>query len=321
MHASNATPMTPSAVSIGFIGTGLIGAPMVERLLECGRTVVVWNRSPEKLAPLVAAGAVVAESMQDLARRVDIVCTCLTDTNAVESVLFGTSNGTPGIASSMRAGQLLVDLSSIAPDTTARMATRLTAESGARWIDAPVSGGVPAARAGRLIIFAGGRADDIAQAAPVFEALAQRVTHMGDNGAGQLAKSCNQQIVACNLMVIAETLAFAERAGVDASRLPAALAGGFADSLPLQIFGPRMATNIDTPRLGAVGTFRKDIEQVARLAAEVGADIPVTRATLARYRDAISHPAIGAEGDASRLIRMLRGPDTAQDTAPDGPAA
>lgn len=321
MHASNATPMTPSAVSIGFIGTGLIGAPMVERLLECGRTVVVWNRSPEKLAPLVAAGAVVAESMQDLARRVDIVCTCLTDTNAVESVLFGTSNGTPGIASSMRAGQLLVDLSSIAPDTTARMATRLTAESGARWIDAPVSGGVPAARAGRLIIFAGGRADDIAQAAPVFEALAQRVTHMGDNGAGQLAKSCNQQIVACNLMVIAETLAFAERAGVDASRLPAALAGGFADSLPLQIFGPRMATNIDTPRLGAVGTFRKDIEQVARLAAEVGADIPVTRAALARYRDAISHPAIGAEGDASRLIRMLRGPDTAQDTAPDGPAA
>lgn len=332
MHASNATPMTLSAVSIGFIGTGLIGAPMVERLLECGRTVVVWNRSPEKLAPLVAAGAVVAESMQDLVRRVDIVCTCLTDTNAVESVLFGTSegasndtpNGTPGIASSMRAGQLLVDLSSIAPDATARMATRLATESGAHWIDAPVSGGVPAARAGRLIIFAGGRADDIAQAAPVFEALAQRVTHMGDNGAGQLAKSCNQQIVACNLMVIAETLAFAERAGVDASRLPAALAGGFADSLPLQIFGPRMAANIDTPRLGAVGTFRKDIEQVARLAAEVGADIPVTRATLARYRDAISHPAIGAEGDASRLIRMLRGPDTAQDTTndtPDGPAA
>ncbi|WP_337172844.1 NAD(P)-dependent oxidoreductase [Gemmatimonas aurantiaca] len=352
MHASNATPMASSTVSIGFIGTGLIGAPMVERLLECGRTVVVWNRSPEKLAPLVAAGAVVAESMQDLARRVDIVCTCLTDTSAVASVLFGASeeasngtsngtpnetpNGTPGIASSMRAGQLLVDLSSIAPDATARMATRLTTESGAHWIDAPVSGGVPAARAGRLIIFAGGRADDIARAAPVFDALAQRVTHMGDNGAGQLAKSCNQQIVACNLMVIAETLAFAERAGVDASRLPAALAGGFADSLPLQIFGPRMAANIDTPRLGAVGTFRKDIEQVARLAEDVGADIPVTRAALARYREALSHPDVGAEGDASRLIRMLRGPMTARDTTgdttpdstqsavhttPDGPAA
>ncbi|BAH40230.1 NADP-dependent dehydrogenase [Gemmatimonas aurantiaca T-27] len=291
-----------STSTIGFIGTGLIGAPMVERLLECGRSVVVWNRSSEKLAPLLAAGATAAGSMRELAEQVDIVCICLTDTSAVEDVLFGAN----GIASAMRAGQLLVDLSSIAPDATQRMATRLHSEAGARWIDAPVSGGVPAARAGRLIIFAGGEADDIAHAAPVFDALSQRVTHMGANGAGQLTKSCNQQIVACNLMVIAEMLAFAEKSGVDASKLPAALAGGFADSLPLQIFGPRMAANIDTPRLGAVGTFRKDIEQVGRLAGEVGASIPVTRAALERYREAIAASDIGADGDASRLIRLTR---------------
>jgi 3-hydroxyisobutyrate dehydrogenase len=291
------------SATIGFIGTGLIGAPMVERLLESGRAVVVWNRSAEKLAPLLAAGATAAASMRELAQQVDIVCTCLTDTSAVEDVLFGAN----GIASVMRAGQLLVDLSSIAPDATQRMAARLASESGARWIDAPVSGGVPAARAGRLIIFAGGDADDIARAAPVFDSLSQRVTHMGGNGAGQLAKSCNQQIVACNLMVIAEMLAFAEKSGVDASKLPAALAGGFADSLPLQIFGPRMAAGIDTPRLGAVGTFRKDIEQVGRLAGEVGASIPVTAAAIARYREAIAHADIGAEGDASRLIRLTRG--------------
>lgn len=290
------------AVRIGFIGTGLIGAPMVERLLECGRDVTIWNRSPDKCAPLLAAGARLAESPSALARDTDIVCLCLTDTAAVRDVVFGAGQ----LASALREDSLMVDLSSIAPDATREMAASLSSACGASWLDAPVSGGVPAARAGRLIVFAGGDADDIVRAAPVFSALAQRVTHMGGHGAGQLAKSCNQQIVACNLMVIAEMLAFAERAGVDASRLPAALAGGFADSLPLQIFGPRMATGTDTPRLGAVGTFRKDIEQVVRLASEVGASTPVTDAALAQYRAAMERDDIGAEADASRLIRLRR---------------
>ncbi len=302
MHDTHGTDAV-EAVRIGFIGTGLIGAPMVERLLECGRDVTVWNRSPEKCAPLVAAGARLAESPAALARDTDIVCLCLTDTAGVRDVVFGAGQ----LVSSLRNGSLVVDLSSIAPDATREMATALDAACGAAWLDAPVSGGVPAARAGRLIVFAGGEADDIVRAAPVFSALAQRVTHMGGNGAGQLAKSCNQQIVACNLMVIAEMLAFAERAGVDASRLPAALAGGFADSLPLQIFGPRMATGTDTPRLGAVGTFRKDIAQVVRLAGEAGASAPVTAAALAQYERALAHPEIGADADASRLIRLVRG--------------
>jgi 3-hydroxyisobutyrate dehydrogenase len=301
MHDTHGTDAV-EAVRIGFIGTGLIGAPMVERLLECGRDVTVWNRSAEKCAPLVAAGARLADSPAALARDTDIVCLCLTDTAAVRDVVFGAGQ----LVSSLRDDSLVVDLSSIAPDATREMATALDAACGAAWLDAPVSGGVPAARAGRLIVFAGGDADDIVRAAPVFSALAQRVTHMGGNGAGQLAKSCNQQIVACNLMVIAEMLAFAERAGVDASRLPAALAGGFADSLPLQIFGPRMATGTDTPRLGAVGTFRKDIAQVVRLAHEVGASAPVTAAALAQYDRAIARDDIGADSDASRLIRLLR---------------
>lgn len=290
------------AVRIGFIGTGLIGAPMVQRLLECGRDVTVWNRSPEKCAPLVAAGARLADSPASLARDTDIVCLCLTDTAAVRDVVFGSGN----LVAGLREDSLIVDLSSIAPDATRDMARDLGQRCGAAWLDAPVSGGVPAARAGTLIVFAGGDADDIVRAAPVFSALAQRVSHMGGHGAGQLAKSCNQQIVACNLMVIAEMLAFAERAGVDATRLPAALAGGFADSRPLAIFGPRMASNTDTPPLGAVGTFRKDIEQVVRLVEEVGAMAPVTRAALAQYRAAVAHADIGAEADASRLIRLVR---------------
>jgi 3-hydroxyisobutyrate dehydrogenase len=301
MHTPHSSDVV-EAVRIGFVGTGLIGAPMVERLLECGRDVTVWNRTPDKCAPLVAAGARQADSAAQLARDTDIVCLCLTDTQAVRDLMFGSGN----VAAALREDSLVVDLSSIAPDTTREMARALEEACGAHWLDAPVSGGVPAARSGTLIVFAGGEAEDVVRAAPVFSALAQRVSHMGGHGAGQLAKSCNQQIVACNLMVIAEMLAFAERSGVDAARLPEALAGGFADSLPLRIFGPRMAANVDEPRLGAVGTFRKDIEQVVRLASEVGAHVPVTRAALEQYRAALEHPSIGADGDASRLIRLLR---------------
>lgn len=292
------------APRVGFIGTGLIGTPMVERLLECALPVTVWNRTADKLAGLVERGAVAAATPRALAQDTDIVCLCLTNTDAVEDVVFGAN----GIAGSLRAGQLLIDLSSIAPDATAHMAARLASNSGARWIDAPVSGGLPAARAGTLIVFAGGEAEDIARAAPVFDALSQRVTHMGGHGAGQLAKSCNQLIVGCNLMVIAEMLAFARTAGIDATRMPAALAGGFADSLPLQIFGNRMARRVDTPRIGALATFRKDVDQVVRLAAEYGAAVPMTSRAAELYRDAAAHPAVGADADVSRIIRMLESP-------------
>lgn len=298
------------ATRIAFIGTGLIGTPMVERLLECGRQVVVWNRTRDKLAPLLDAGAQTAASARDAARDAALVCLCLTDTTAVEEVVFGVD----GLAAVLGPQHLVIDLSSIAPDATQRMAQRLQAECGARWLDAPVSGGTPAARRGTLIVFAGGDAADIERAAPVFDALAQRVTHMGGHGAGQLTKSCNQQLVACNLLVMAEMLAFAERSGVEASRLPAALAGGWADSLPLQVFGPRMAANVDTPRLGAVSTFRKDIEQVVRLAEAVGADIPITYAALSEYRRAIVEADVGPDADASRLIRLRRSADATSTT-------
>jgi len=295
---------TTGSARVGFIGTGLIGTPMVERMLERGLAVTVWNRTAAKLSTLVERGAVAAPTARALAESTDIVCLCLTNTDAVEDVVFSAH----GIAGSLRAGQLLIDLSSIAPDATAHMAARLASTSGARWIDAPVSGGLPAARAGTLIVFAGGEADDIARAAPVFDALSQRVTHMGGHGAGQLAKSCNQLIVGCNLMVIAEMLAFARTAGIDATRLPAALAGGFADSLPLQIFGNRMARRVDTPRIGALATFRKDVDQVVRLAAEYGAAVPMTSRAAELYRDAAAHPAVGADADVSRIIRMLESP-------------
>jgi len=287
---------------IGFIGTGLIGAPMVERMLEKGLKVTVWNRTPEKTSPLVALGAGRAETARELAESVDIVCLCLTDTDAVNDVVFGRV----GISGVMRSGQLLIDFSSIAPDRTKAMAEHLLETSKADWIDAPVSGGPSGARAGRLIIFAGGDARAVGRAAPVFEALSQHVTHMGGNGAGQLAKSCNQMIVACNLMAIAEMLTFARAAGIDATRMPDALAGGFADSAPLRIFGPRMARGIDNPRIGALATFKKDVEQVVRLAADNGAMVPLTQRAAELYREAAQHADVGADAEVSRIIRMLQ---------------
>ena len=286
---------------IGFIGTGLIGTPMVQRLLECGLSVTVWNRTPDKAAPLVLDGASLAESPRALAETCDIVCLCLTNTAAVHDVVFGAQ----GIDAVLRTGQLLIDLSSIAPDATREMAARLASACGALWIDAPVSGGLPLARAGRLIVFAGGDAGDIARAAPLFEALSQRVTHMGGHGAGQLAKSCNQMIVACNLVTIAEMLAFASKSGIDATRLPSALAGGFADSLPLQIFGPRMAAGIDTPRIGGLGTFRKDIDQVVRLAGECGAYAPMATRAAEVMLEASQTESVGADPDVSRIIALF----------------
>jgi 3-hydroxyisobutyrate dehydrogenase len=292
---------------VGFIGTGLIGTPMIERLLDCGLAVTVFNRTAEKAAPLVARGATLAASARELAGSVDIVCLCLTNTAAVQDVLFGDA----GIAVALRAGQLVIDFSSIAPDATVQIAAQLRDTSGAHLLDCPVSGGLPAARAGTLIIFAGGDAADLARGKPVFDALSQRVTHMGGHGAGQLAKSCNQMIVGCNLLVIAEMLAFATRSGVDASRMPQALAGGFADSLPLKIFGPRMAAGIDTPRVGALATFKKDIDQVVRLAGEVHADVPMTRRAAELMQAAGAHEAVGVDADISRIIRYYI----------DGPAA
>lgn len=286
---------------VGFIGTGLIGTPMVERLLECGLSVTVWNRTPDKATPLVAFGATVAESPRALAESCDIVCLCLTNTAAVHEVVFGAH----GIDAVLRVGQLVIDLSSIAPDATREMAERLASACGARWIDAPVSGGLPLARAGRLIVFAGGEAEDIARAAPLFEALAQRVTHMGGHGAGQLAKSCNQMIVACNLVTIAEMLVFASQSGVDATRLPGALAGGFADSLPLQIFGSRMAAGVDSPRIGGLATFRKDIDQVVRLASECGAYAPMATRASEVMLEASRTDGIGADPDVSRIVKLF----------------
>jgi 3-hydroxyisobutyrate dehydrogenase len=287
-------------MKLGYLGIGLMGRPMTLRLLAAGHDVMVWNRSRDKLSPVLEKGARAASSPADVAREAEIVMMCLTDQAAVEAVLFGEH----GVAAGARPGTLVVDFSSIAPDSTRKFAARLAAQ-GVGLIDAPVSGGVPGAEKGSLVIMAGGRAEDVERARPVVRHLAQRFTRMGEAGAGQATKLCNQVIVGSLVAVIAEAVRLAEASGVDARRLPEALAGGFADSLPLQIFGSRMAARSFEPSLGASAIMLKDLENAAAVAKAHVVPLPMARTAAELYR------LLAAQGkgeqDICTIIDLLAG--------------
>ena len=286
---------------VGFIGTGLMGAPMVVRLLEAGYRVQVWNRTRDKLAPLLERGAAAAESPAALARASDIILMCVTDQRAAEEVLFGTS----GVAEGGSAGKLVVDFSSIAPESTRAFAARLERQCAMGLIDAPVSGGVAGAQQGKLVVMAGGKAEHLERAQPVLQVVAQRVTRMGESGAGQVTKLCNQVIVGCLFPVIAEAVRLAEAAGVDARMLPEALKGGFADSLPLQVFGPRMAQRDFANPSGTAYTLLKDLENAAAVARGVDVPLPMARMAAELYRLLLAQGR-GAE-EPSVFVELLAG--------------
>lgn len=260
-----------STVRIGFIGLGLMGMPMCQRLLAAGVDLTVWNRSLGKSDTLQQQGAKIASSPSDLAANTDIILLCVTDTAAVEQVIFANQ----GVVHGAHPGQILVDFSSIDPEHTRSMASRLQAQCQVSWVDAPVSGGVAGAEQGTLAIMAGGSAQDIDHIRPILALLSQRVTRMGDVGAGQTTKICNQMLVSCNVLVMAEVMALAERAGVDASRIPEALKGGFADSIPLQLTGPRMAERDFDIVKWHVKTLLKDLDMAKALAKQQQSAVPM----------------------------------------------
>jgi 3-hydroxyisobutyrate dehydrogenase len=265
---------------LGFIGTGLMGTPMVMRLLGAGYRVQVWNRTRNKLDALLERGARAAESPAALTRASDIILMCVTDQRAAEEVLFGPS----GIAEGGSAEKLVVDFSSIAPASARAFAVRLEHQCAMGLIDAPVSGGVAGARKGTLVVMAGGKAEHLERARPVLEVVAQRVTRMGESGAGQVTKLCNQVIVGCVFPVLAEAVRLAEAAGVDARMLPEALKGGFADSLPLQVFGLRMARRDFANPSGTAHTLLKDLENAAAVARDAAVPMPMARTAAELYR-------------------------------------
>ncbi|BBP81771.1 3-hydroxyisobutyrate dehydrogenase [Pseudomonas sp. Pc102] len=286
--------------SIAFAGIGLMGLPMTRRLLAAGYPLSVWNRSADKCAPLEALCARRVDSPAALCAQADIVMLCLADTAVVREVVFGPG----GVVEGARPGQLLVDFSSLEPAATREMAAELERRTGMRWVDAPVSGGTPGAEAGTLAIMAGGREEDVERVRPILAHLGQRLTRMGEVGAGQVTKVCNQMIVACNALVIAEVVALAERSGVDASLLAPALAGGFADSRPLQILAPQMAESRFEPIKWHVRTLLKDLDTAVKLSREEGSATPMSglAAQLMRLH--------GSQGNLARdpatLVEMYR---------------
>jgi 3-hydroxyisobutyrate dehydrogenase len=264
---------------LGFIGIGLMGKPMTLRLLAAGYKVAVWNRSREKLAPVTAKGAVAKDSPAEVARFADIVMMCVTDQNSVKEVLFGAG----GVAEGAAEGKIVIDFSSIAPSAAREAAGKLAA-LGMGYIDAPVSGGTVGAEEGTLAIMAGGKAEHIEFVRPLIAELASRFTRMGESGTGQVTKLANQVIVASLFPVIAEAMRLAEAAGVDAAKLPEALRGGFADSKPLQVFGPRMASRAYEPALGTSNVMLKDLLNAVAVAEAAGVPLPMARAAVERYR-------------------------------------
>jgi 3-hydroxyisobutyrate dehydrogenase len=265
--------------TLAYLGLGLMGMPMTQRLLAAGYRVHVWNRSRSKLAPALDRGAIEAETPRDAAKAADITLLCVTDTRAVEEVVFGAD----GVAEAEGRGKILVDHSSIRPDLTRTFAERLAGRSGMQWVDAPVSGGVNGAHEGSLAIMCGGHPEAIDKVRPVFATYARNITHMGPAGSGQTTKLCNQIIVGSALTVIAEAVMLAQRSGVDASRLPEAFAGGFADSKPLQIFVPRMVNGYEDS-LGTANTLLKDLDTAADLARVTNTPLPMSSLALQLYR-------------------------------------
>ena len=256
-------------MKLAFCGLGLMGAPMARRLLAAGHEVRVWNRSAAKAGPLVTLGAQAAATPADAARGADGVLVCLYDAAAVEAVVFGLD----GVAA---AGGVrwLVDHSTSHPEATRLLAQRLAREVGAAWYDAPVSGGVAGAEAGTLAVMVGGEERHFDQVRQIIGAYAANITLMGPAGTGQATKLCNQTIVATTVLAIAEALGFARRNGIDIGRLPAALAGGWADSRPLQVFVPRMA-HAQPQIIGALATMLKDVDTVMAIAGTCGAPMPL----------------------------------------------
>jgi 3-hydroxyisobutyrate dehydrogenase-like beta-hydroxyacid dehydrogenase len=282
---------------IAYIGIGLMGLPMTKRLLGLGYRMTVFDVAPARLDEARAAGAQVATSAADTVAGADLVVLNLPTAAAVQEAAFGPR----GVASAMRAPQLLVDFSTIPVDHGRAHAQRLREATGCGWVDAPVSGGPPASGGGTLTVMAGGEAADIERLRPFMADVAARFTHMGPAGSGLVAKMLNQLIVGCLHGVMAEAASMAEAAGIDAARLPECLAGGHADGSLLQRLYPRMVARDFAPQ-GYARQLRKDLEMVNDFAAALGTPVPMMGQALALYRRLIE--AGHSELDTSAVFKL-----------------
>jgi 2-hydroxy-3-oxopropionate reductase len=282
---------------VGFIGLGVMGRPMALHLIKAGHELAVWARRPESAAPLAEKGAAVCASPADLARRCEVVFTMITSSADVEGVALGPG----GLAEGFAPGAVLVDCSTIAPDSARRIAATL-AEKGVSLLDAPVSGGEQGAIDATLAIMAGGEAEVLERVRPLLECLGKRIVHVGPNGAGQVAKACNQMIMVAAIEAAAEAMRLAAAAGVDCGRVKEALSGGSAASRVLDVMGERMVKRDFTAGIEA-RLHHKDFGIVLEAARQVGVPVPLT-AAVAQQLNALMARGWGRD-DTSSLLRVL----------------
>lgn len=282
---------------VGFIGLGVMGAPMARHLLSAGYPITVHSRSAPPVDALVAKGATRASIPAEVASASDVVITMVPDTPDVELVLFGEA----GVAEGAAAGSLVIDMSTIDPIRTRAIAERLATDDVAM-LDAPVSGGQVGAEAGTLSIMVGGPDEAFARARPLFEAMGSTIVHVGPAGAGQVTKACNQLVIASAVEAVGEAFVLAAKAGVDPARVREALLGGFASSKVLDLHGRRMLDHAFEPGFRSA-LMAKDGRIVVSAADGLEAPIPGFRAVAERLEAML--PAGRGDLDYAALVTLL----------------
>jgi len=285
-----------SKPKLGYLGLGLMGSQMTKRLIKNGYQVTGFDPDPDKMSAAVANGVIAAASPAEVARASDIVQACVITTPALTEAIFGPN----GIVEGGDADKIFVDHSTTIADKTRQLATRLKGETGMGWVDAPISGGPPAAGTGELAIMVGGNDDDVIRVQPVLDTLGHN-THMGALGTGQVTKMVNQVLVLNNFTLLAEAVTLAKNAGIDPAKVPQALKGGYADSPMFRRFFPRMIER-DFDPAGYARQVLKDLDMVVDLAQQTNTPVPMSSQSTALYRVLIAKG--HSELDATAILKI-----------------
>jgi 2-hydroxy-3-oxopropionate reductase len=283
--------------TIGFIGLGIMGAPMAGHLQAAGHKIITLKRKKAMPKALAKGGAVAVATSKQVAQKSDVIITMVPDTPQVEEVLFGPN----GVASANLKGKLVIDMSSISPLATKEFAKRIK-KAGAGWVDAPVSGGEVGAKNAALTIMCGGTAADFKRANPLFELMGKNITLVGGAGDGQTCKVANQIIVALNIEAVSEALLFASKAGADPAKVREALMGGFANSKILEVHAERMIKRTFKPGF-RIELHQKDLNLALSGAKEMGLSLPNTATAQELFNACAANG--GAGWDHSGMVQAL----------------
>ena len=283
--------------NIGFIGLGIMGAPMARHLQQAGHTVITSKHSSPPRRELVEGGLQVVDTPKAVAEAAETIILMLPDTPQVQDVLFSEN----GVAKGLSAGKLVIDMSSISPIEPKDFAEKVRA-TGAEYVDAPVSGGEVGAKNASLSIMAGGSQESFDRALPLFQLMGKNITLVGDCGDGQVTKVANQIIVALTIEAVSEALVFASKAGADPARVRAALMGGFASSRILEVHGERMVKRTFDPGF-RISLHQKDLNLALQGARAIGVALPNTASTQELFNQCAAHGEAGL--DHSGLVKAL----------------